>query len=457
MHKTQKKTLLKRSLFLLIVSQCFTQKAIFLTKLRLEYPGLRGNKGSNNLFLALFEKSSVRRPQLPPSIPSAREEPSEVAAGSRVVVKTTGAPAVVVGAGQRAFKGLIKIRYPDNSTYHVELENLRLQRHLLTSDVLMTMFFGSLLLASWNPQLLWRILNPGVLRVVLGVARALRERKVSSSFNLSSLSLFVLVALFSWRLVPRRPAEYGPNPSSPVGNRPASRLVKRCRKVPQAVLAFSDFFGLACSEFPVNEHPRLVHLANLCYRQALRQTLTMFTLMFQNVTKSHFLVLGWSLTCYKHVCPHCRTSDKHTLYLVSPALFDLRVPELLRHSSCGLPFVQRCISNQDLRRWGCQLRPTQPAAPLLHAAGAQRWLELELRFWRKLLETGRLGMEDWKASEHIQALEFGAVILVDQMKNLFLIAALQSEGLEIFLDQSERQEKPLEKLLGNQHLVNSCV
>ena len=91
------------------------------------HPGLRGTNGSSHFFLAIFQKVNRSPPQVP--APSAATmdgigyPQATLATGTRVVVRATGAPAMVVGPGQRAFKGLVKIRYPDRSTYHVELED----------------------------------------------------------------------------------------------------------------------------------------------------------------------------------------------------------------------------------------------------------------------------------------------------------------------------------------------
>ena len=125
---------------------------------------------------------------------------------------------------------------------------------------------------------------------------------------------------------------------------------------------------------------------------------------------------------------------------MSPALFELRVPELLRHSLCGMPFLQRCVSSQELNLWGCQLRPTLQAAPFLSALGAKRQIRLEdFGCWRKLLQDGKLSIKDLKPERQMD-MKAGAVILVDKSELLFLIAVLQSDSLQIFLDPKERQD-----------------
>lgn len=128
-------------------------------------------------------------------------------------------------------------------------------------------------------------------------------------------------------------------------------------------------------------------------------------------------------------------------------MFDLRVPELLRHSPRGMPFLQRCIASDELNRWGCELKPTTLAAPFLH--GSKRQLLLDLNCWEKLLLNGRLGVEQVQPTldqQNRTELTPGAVILVYQNHGvdvLFLTAVLYSERLQVFLDQSERQDSIL--------------
>ncbi|CAL1162224.1 unnamed protein product [Cladocopium goreaui] len=377
---------------------------------------LRGTNGSSHFFLAIFQKVNRSPPQVP--APSAATmdgigyPQATLATGTRVVVRATGAPAMVVGPGQRAFKGLVKIRYPDRSTYHVELEDLELQtgawQSLRTHGCKLAMVgMASLVLSivtGWNRLYHWRSLwSPSRLLPLLLGAKAMRGRKVPSVFHLSAS---FLVAFLAWRLLHRKQLQRpvsGPGPGArSVESRPGSRLVKRCAKVPDAVVSFADFFGLECPKLPASpgDHMGLLHLPNLCYR----------------------------------------TTDKQTLYLVSPALFELRVPELLRHSLCGMPFLQRCVSSQELNLWGCELRPTLQAAPFLSALGAKRKICLEnFGCWRKLLQDGKLRIKDLKPGRQMD-MKPGAVILVDKSELLFLIAVLQSDSLQIFLDHKARQD-----------------
>eukprot|EP00435_Cladocopium_sp_Y103_P043703 s2547_g12.t1 len=378
---------------------------------------LRGTNGSSHFFFAIFQKAIRSPPQVPASSASTMDgigEPqAALATGTRVVVRATGAPAVVVGSGQRTFKGLVKIRYPDRSTYHVELEDLELQtgawQLLRTHGYKLAMAGMASLVVSvvtgWNRLYLWRSLwRPSRFLPLLLGAKAMRRRKAPSVFL---LSMSFLVAFLAWRLLHRKQlqrAVLGPGSGTrSVESRPGSRLVKRCAKVPDAVVSFADFFGLECPKLPASpgDHMGLVHLSNLCYR----------------------------------------TTDKQTLYLVSPALFELRVPELLRHSLCGMPFLQRCVSSQELNLWGCQLRPTLQAAPFLSALGAKRKICLEdFGCWRKLLQDGKLSIKDLKPERQMD-MKPGAVILVDKMELLFLIAVLQSDSLQIVLDHKARQDQ----------------
>ena len=247
------------------------------------HQGLRGTNGSSHFFLAIFQKADRSLPQVP--APSAAtmdgigDPQATLATGTRVLGRATGAPAVVVGPGQRAFKGLVKIRYPDRSTYHVELEDLELQTgtwQLLRSHGYKLAMAGmaSLVLSrvtDWNRLYLWRSLwSPSRLLLLLFGARAMRG-KVPSVFH---LSVSFLVAFVAWRLLQRKQLQRpvsgrGPGAHS-LESRPGSRLVKRCAKVPDAVVSFADFFGLECPKIPASpgNHMGLLHLPDLCYRQA---------------------------------------------------------------------------------------------------------------------------------------------------------------------------------------------
>lgn len=247
------------------------------------HPGLRGTNGSSHFFLAIFQKVNRSPPQVP--APSAATmdgigyPQATLATGTRVVVRATGAPAMVVGPGQRAFKGLVKIRYPDRSTYHVELEDLELQtgawQSLRTHGCKLAMVgMASLVLSivtGWNRLYHWRSLwSPSRLLPLLLGAKAMRGRKVPSVFHLSAS---FLVAFLAWRLLHRKQLQRpvsGPGPGArSVESHLGSRLVKRCAKVPDAVVSFADFFGLECPKLPASpgDHMGLLHLPNLCYRQ----------------------------------------------------------------------------------------------------------------------------------------------------------------------------------------------
>jgi len=218
------------------------------------------SKGSQHLFVALFQKSTAITTSTPQRMPvdDVDEKPLNVRPGANVIVRSTGAPAVIVGAGQKAFKGLIKIRYPDQTTYHVELEHLEVERisvlvRLLELQNLQQILLGisTVLLSVWNRSRLRRML-----------------RKPPSLFN---LSLSLLLSLFAWRLLHRMASAGAVTGSRSKAQRAAdhpkgSRLVKRCAKVPQAVLTFARFFGIPCPEIEAADGAGMV-LQNLCYRQ----------------------------------------------------------------------------------------------------------------------------------------------------------------------------------------------
>eukprot|EP00438_Fugacium_kawagutii_P036164 Skav223760 [mRNA] locus=scaffold4249:8626:10200:- [translate_table: standard] len=397
---------------------------------------LRATKGSNQFFAAIFWKST--RPvvamealegELPCTVVAPAEPMLTPAPGTQVVVKTTGAPAVVVGPGQGAFKGLIKIRYPDRSTYHVELEHLEVTggMPLKTRSFKLAAGIASLLIfLACRAQAHFRTLRQSSFQTLqLWLARTLAGGKPKQG-TFFKIFLSFVVSFFLWRLL-RRKQRLAEAPSSPTqldksDSRP-SRLVKRCAKVPEPVQAFARFFGLELPRSP--QHMGHVHLPNLCYR----------------------------------------TLDKQTLYLVSPAIFELRVPELLRHSLCGMPFLQRCVTSQDLQRWGCELRPTTAAAAFLYKAGAQRCMRLPLSCWKKLLVDGTLAFSDLSEAEQMKWLDHpmktwtpGAVILMlDELgKEVdFLSAVLQADRVKIFLAEKEQQERLMR--VADLEALHSCI
>lgn len=55
-----------------------------------------------------------------------QDAPPAISANSRVTVRSTGDPATVIGPGAGHYDGLVKIRYPDRSTYHVAMADLDL-------------------------------------------------------------------------------------------------------------------------------------------------------------------------------------------------------------------------------------------------------------------------------------------------------------------------------------------
>lgn len=75
--------------------------------------------------------ASEELPEAPPEQEdSDNDDPSascSIRAGSAVTVRSTGDPATVLGPGLGQYEGLVKIRYPDRSTYHVQEEDLELR------------------------------------------------------------------------------------------------------------------------------------------------------------------------------------------------------------------------------------------------------------------------------------------------------------------------------------------
>ncbi|CAK9036840.1 unnamed protein product [Durusdinium trenchii] len=309
---------------------------------------LRAKRLDEALFVALFDKVADE------AFASDSEGPDSATLdgfkrGSNVVVRATGDPAIVVGPGQKAFKGLIKIRYPDRTTYHVELGDIEDASHRLSQLLRLKLGISGLLLLAFR-----RVLQ----RIILQRPRL--------------LLLSLLVSLLGWRLHLRRRQTPGPMVTSRV-SASASRLVKRCAKIPEAVLSFAEFYGL---ELPHDDLPACsgVGQVEFPYRS-----------------------LGY------------RTADKQNLYLVSPSVFDVRVPEQLRHSMCGAPFLQRCISSEEVKRWGCSLRPTAAAAEFLSQCCLRQRLVIEPRQLHSLLENGQI-----KLNLHHSELLDGGVILVQE-------------------------------------------
>ena len=294
---------------------------------------------SASFFIALFQKESC----MDVSDSDCDENPESLSLppGLSVIVKATGAPATVVGPGQKTFKGLIKIRYPDRSTYHVELSDLH-----DADDRNRKLFHLQL--------------------VVAGLFSLGFRRWLSRVVKYPKCILFgLLLSLLGWRLRERRNGKIE-NRKVARSKAPApSRLLKQCAKIPDPVLSFCEFYGLEGVDVQ-------------------RPGQTQFP--YHNV--------GY------------RTTDKQNLYLASASVFDLRVPEQLRHSMCGAPFLQR---PEERQRWGCPLRPSSTAAWVLCGCTMGRKVVIDSEAYGRLVRDGYI-----KLSSAQRELSDGGIILVQE-------------------------------------------
>lgn len=163
--------------------------------------------------MAIFEKrpSSTSKAAAKVVAPEFSDTSAVFPPGSRVRVKSNGAPAVIVGPGQKAFKGLVKIRYPDHSTFHVEIDqlerpNMAVRLALGLSIVSLVALHRFRWLGPWLWRFRWRLL--------------------------------LAAWLLAWRLrvkPPRRSKAPKPKPS---------RLLKPCEHIYPAVRDFCSFYAV---------------------------------------------------------------------------------------------------------------------------------------------------------------------------------------------------------------------
>lgn len=325
----------------------------------------------------------------------------DIRSGSRVVVRSTGAPAVVIGPGSKAYEGLVKVRYPDRSTYHLPANDLKLAEP------------GTLKIVATTGNL---SIYAAVFLNVIGLLVV----RFCPRWMTRSLVMLVVSTLFASRLN-KRSAANKPAHAIPGTRVPGSRLVKGFGTTPELVVRFCEWFGLftdkaAASDAGVVAFP----CSSLCYR----------------------------------------SSDKKTLYLASRGLFELRVPPQQRDAECGrgaaecgTPLFTRVILPEEKRLWGdnCPLRPCNEAASLLACCASCRLLRLRPTTLARLLrESGGLSVAELcelEISGEIDGLatcmtpgEFGtpchgAVVIVlwnleAQVRSMALIGVLSSTSLK---------------------------
>lgn len=317
------------------------------------------------------------------------EGPSLIQAGSHVTVRSTAAPAVVIGPGVVKYRGLVKIRYPDKTTYHVSLDDLELAAQTAKHN---------------------------------GEPRR-SSRKVRENIECG-------------RATDSEEAEDTPEPAEreeayPQGlgkhhkgtRRPGARLFRSLGETTANVLALECCFGLLrdaaeAADAGVDAFP------------------------------SHRL-------CF-------RPQDKLTLYLVSDALVDIRLPRGVWAKSCGMPLFLR---TGDDKSWGelCPLRPCREAAPLLARCASRRRLEMEAVAFACVMRAGAsgarctmeavaemeasgqlLGLASCRSTSGTRAFDEGAVVLVLSMASksalgeaadVAAIGVLRASGLEVFAER----------------------
>eukprot|EP00928_Gymnodinium_smaydae_P066856 TRINITY_DN4981_c0_g3_i1.p1 TRINITY_DN4981_c0_g3~~TRINITY_DN4981_c0_g3_i1.p1 ORF type:complete len:725 (-),score=97.01 TRINITY_DN4981_c0_g3_i1:346-2493(-) len=266
----------------------------------------------------------------------------EVHAGSKVTVRASGAPAVVIGPGSKAYEGLVKIRYPDRSTYHLPIEDLQVAETKQVS----TQSLVKQKCTSLRPRV--AILTGGVALIGLLLYRLRLRRKRAALVTILTAALFVLkrwqrsAALQRDRPVPMRGC--------------GAKLVRGFVATPATVKDFMDLFGLLADESPA-----------ACAGVAVFPC-----------TALHY---------------RTTTTDKLTLHLASKSLAELRVPPDFREFECGMPVLTRCVSAEDKRRWGnASLRPLSCAAPLLARCATRRRLHVNGPLFAALLQAGNAGL-----------------------------------------------------------------
>ena len=295
------------------------------------------------LFLAvLVKESAAPRICSSPCPVEEDEQSSSFLPGSDIMVRSSGASARVVGRGSGPYAGLVKIRYPDRSTYHLEASELQPLSSRPAASPAFTLAFKAACLAltmmstlfyispwSWRPHTIFRRLkwHSGVLLSACLAVAFMRSRRRGVCIPVG---------------VEKSPL-------------PGSRIVRGCSNVPQPVQSFCCFFG-------------------------------------------------WDLRWDKfRDCLAYRTADKRDLYLVSTAVFQLRVPEQLRQALCGMPVLTRCDVSER-RYWGTDLKPRATLTAFLRKYASRRRLLLQGALLQEILDTGRLSLEATLESQVEQGL-----------------------------------------------------
>ncbi|CAE7040369.1 nsun2 [Symbiodinium sp. CCMP2592] len=292
------------------------------------------------LFLAVLVKESTAPRICSSPCPVEEDEQSSLTPGSNIMVRSSGASARVVGRGSGPYAGLVKIRYPDRSTYHLEASELQPLSSRPTASPAFTLAFKAACLALTMMSTLFYISPWSRCSHTL-----VRRLKWHSGVLLSACLAFACMR--SRGRAVRSPVGVAKSPL------PGSRIVRGCSNVPQPVQSFCSFFGW-----------------DLCWEK------------FRD-------------------CLAYRTADKRDLYLVSAAVFQLRVPEQLRQTLCGMPVLTRCDVSER-RYWGTDVKPRATLTALLRKYASRRRLLLQGALLQEILDTGCLSLEACPLESEVQ-------------------------------------------------------
>ncbi|CAE7735001.1 NCL1 [Symbiodinium sp. CCMP2456] len=295
------------------------------------------------LFLAVLVKDSTAPRICSSPCPVEEDEQSAFPPGSNIMVRASGAFARVVGRGSGPYAGLVKIRYPDRSTYHLEASELQPLLHRPAASPAFTSAFKLACLAVTTMSTLFCI------------SRSRRPHTIFHRLKWHSGALLSACLAFAC-MRSRRHGVGSPVvvDKSPI---PGSRIVRGCANVPQPVQSFCSFFGW-----------------DLCWEK------------FRD-------------------CLAYRTADKRDLYLVSAAVFQLRVPEQLRQALCGMPVLTRC-DVLEKRYWGTgDLKPRSTLTAFLRKHASRRRLFFQGALLQEILDAGRLSLQKACALESQGQLE----------------------------------------------------
>ncbi|CAE7252195.1 nsun2 [Symbiodinium necroappetens] len=282
------------------------------------------------LFLAVLVKESTAPRICSSPCPVEEDEQSSFPPGSNIMVRASGAFARVVGRGSGPYAGLVKIRYPDRSTYHLEASELQPLSTRAAASPAFTAFKAACLAVT-------------TMSTLFCITRSRRTHTIFHRLKWHSGALLSACIAFACMRSRRRG---GRSPvvveKSPL---PGSRVVRGCANVPRPVQSFCSFFGW-----------------DLCWEK------------FRD-------------------CLAYRTADKRDLYLVSAAVFQLRVPEQLRQALCGMPVLTRC-DVLEKRYWGTgDLKPRSTLTAFLRKHASRRRLHFQDALLQEILDTGRLSLE----------------------------------------------------------------